>query len=269
MSAPTPMEACLRVKRSVPSPARSRPSVITGRSLQTAFEENGAKSDGADNIISGGSTTPSFGDVRGVYSNKKNSNLHKVAQALAIFFFGRDRKLKFLPTVAEDLANCFRPAHPPAHTAVMVKGGTTVSNQKLDCTPQAEPTTEKFLRFARAIEALGKHISGHLTKDNMFEKEMTAYGRPMGRATCCPTHLDSAPPPLAVCRATTDWISHSAVHSVHRLRKFGLPGFIAYVQGEPDIHSAVGLPRVAAYPLMNGCPVPLARKQSSRGVPIF
>ena len=31
MSAPTPMEACPRVKRGVPSPVQSRPSVITGR----------------------------------------------------------------------------------------------------------------------------------------------------------------------------------------------------------------------------------------------
>ena len=72
MSAPTPMEACPRVKHGVPSPARSRPSVITGRRPQTAVKENGAKRDGADNIISEGSTTPSFGDVRGFIPRQKN-----------------------------------------------------------------------------------------------------------------------------------------------------------------------------------------------------
>ena len=68
MSAPTPMEAFPRVKRGVLLPAQNRPSVITGRRLQTAIKEKVAESDGADNIISEGSTTPSFGGVRGVYS---------------------------------------------------------------------------------------------------------------------------------------------------------------------------------------------------------
>ena len=68
MSAPTPIEACPCVKRGVLSPARSIPSVITVRRPQTAIGENGAESDGADNILSEGSTTPGFGDVRGVYS---------------------------------------------------------------------------------------------------------------------------------------------------------------------------------------------------------
>ena len=84
--------------------------------------------------------------------------MHKVAQALAFFFTEWTKKLKLLPTVAEALANFFRPAHPPAHTAGLTKGGTTVSNQQLDCTPQEEPTTEEPLRFARALEALGKQI---------------------------------------------------------------------------------------------------------------
>ena len=141
MSAPTPMEACPRVKRGVPSPTRSRPSVITGRRPQKTVKENGAKSDGADNIISEGSTTPSFGDVRGVYSNFKNWNLHKVAQALA-FFFGRDKKIETSSNSgASRVRKIVRPAHLSAHTAVLVKGGTTVRNQQLDCTPQAEPTT--------------------------------------------------------------------------------------------------------------------------------
>ena len=48
MSAPTPMEACPRVKRGALSPARSRPSGITGRRPHTAVEENGAERDGVD-----------------------------------------------------------------------------------------------------------------------------------------------------------------------------------------------------------------------------
>ena len=59
--------------------------MIIGRRPPTVFEEKGSKSDGADNIILGGTTTPSFGYVKGFLQEKK-SNLHKVAQALAVFF---------------------------------------------------------------------------------------------------------------------------------------------------------------------------------------
>ena len=93
MSTPTPVEACPLEKRGVPSPARSRPSVITGCRPPTVFEEKGFKSDGADNIISGGSTPSIFGDEKGGFSKKKNPNLPKVARALAIFF-GRDKKIE-------------------------------------------------------------------------------------------------------------------------------------------------------------------------------
>ena len=72
MSAHTQMEACPCRKRDVLSPAWSIPSVITGRRPQTAVEENGAERDGVDNIISEASTTPSFGDVRGVYYKKRD-----------------------------------------------------------------------------------------------------------------------------------------------------------------------------------------------------
>ena len=69
----------------------------------------------------------------------------------------------------------------------------------------------------------------------------------MGGANRCPTHLDSAPPPVAVGGATADWISHLAVLSAHSLRKLVLPGLIASVRGEPDIHSPVGtLPHESA-----------------------
>ena len=73
MSAPTIMEACPRVKCGVPSPARSRSSVITGRHPPTVVKEKGAKSDGADRIISGGSTTASFGDVMVFLSKKRKT----------------------------------------------------------------------------------------------------------------------------------------------------------------------------------------------------
>ena len=110
---------------------------------------------------------------------------------------------------------------------------------------------EESLRFARAIEPLVKQISGHHTKDSVFAKEMTAYRRPMGGATRCPTHLDSALPPVAVGGATADWISHSAVHSAYRLKKLGLPDLIASVRGEPEINSSVGtLPHEVA-PLLD------------------
>ena len=146
-----------------------------------------------------------------------------------------------------------------------MKGGPSVDNQKLDCNPQAEPTTEESLRFARAIEALGKHISAHtVTNDNMFAKDMTAYRQSMGRDTRCPTHLDSAPPPMAVCGANTDWLSHSEVRSAYHIRKLGLPGMIASVQREPDIHLSVGtLPHEAAplldQMLLKGAPAKIDR----------
>ena len=76
---------------------------------------------------------------------------------------------------------------------------------------------------------------------------------------------------MAVCGENTDWLSHFAVRFAHCLRKLGLPGFIASVRGEPDIHSSVGtLPHEAA-PLLDqmrlkGAPVkfdgpPLTPKQ--------
>ena len=77
MSSPTPVEACTLEKCGVTSSAQGRPSVITGRRPPTVFEEKGFKSDGADNIILGGSTAPSFGDDKGSFSKKKIPNLHK------------------------------------------------------------------------------------------------------------------------------------------------------------------------------------------------
>ena len=100
MIAPTPVEACYHEKHGVPSPAPSRPSVVTGRLPPTVFEENGSKSNGADNIISGVSTTPSFGDVKGGFSKKKIPNLHKVSRALVILFPEETKKLKILQKVA-------------------------------------------------------------------------------------------------------------------------------------------------------------------------
>ena len=98
----------------------------------------------------------------------------------------------------------------------------------------------------------------------------------MGGATCCHTHLDLAPPPLAVCGANTDWISHSAVRSAHRLKKVGLPGLIDSVRGEPDIHSSVGTLPHKATPMLDhmrlkGSPVkidgpPLTLKQLASAI---
>ena len=73
----------------------------------------------------------------------------------------------------------------------------------------------------------------------------------MGGATRCPTHLDSASPPLAVCGATTDWLSYSEVRSSHRLKKVGLPGLIASVREELDIYSSVGTLPHEASPLLD------------------
>ena len=82
MSAPTPVEACPLKKRGVPLPARSRPSVITGHRPPTVFEEKGFKSEEADNTISGRSTAPSFGDVKGVFPRKKFQTCTKCREPL-------------------------------------------------------------------------------------------------------------------------------------------------------------------------------------------
>ena len=93
---------------------------------------------------------------------------------------------------------------------------------------------------------------------------MAAYGRPRDGDTRCPTHLDSAPPPVAAGKGKTDWLSQLAVRSALRLKKVGLPSLIVSVRGEPDIHSAVGtLPHKAA-PLLDqmrlkGTPVKIDR----------
>ena len=66
------------------------------------------------------------------------------------------------------------------------------------------------------------------------------------------------------------------MRSAHRLKKVGLPGLIASVQGEPEIHSSVGtLPHEAA-PLLDqmrlkGAPVkidgfPLTPKQLAAAI---
>ena len=74
------------------------------------------------------------------------------------------------------------------------------------------------------------------------------------------THLDLAPPPVAVGKGTTYWISKSAVQSTLRIKKVVLPGLIASVRGEPDIHSAVGtLPHEAA---------PLLDQMRLKGTPV-
>ena len=98
------------------------------------------------------------------------------------------------------------------------------------------------------MEALGE--STH-PKDKVFAKKMAAYGRPNNGAARCPTHLDLAPPPVAVGKGTTDWLSQSSMQYALRLKKVGLPGLIASVRGELDIHSAVdALPHEAA-PLLD------------------
>ena len=167
------------------------------------------------------------------------------------FFFRKDKKIETSSNSGGSPGKILeRPVHLPPHTEVLVKGSTTVNNQQLEYTPQAEPTTEESIWLDRAMEALGKQISGHHTKNDMFAKEMAAYGRPMGRATRCPIHLDSAPPPVAVGEGTTGWLSHLAVRSAHCLKKVGLLVLIASVRGEPYIHSSVGtLPHKVA-PLM-------------------
>ena len=67
MSAPTTVDACPLEEHGVPSPARSRPPHSF---LRKRFPERRAY-----NIISGGSTNPSFGDKKGGFSNKKYSKL--------------------------------------------------------------------------------------------------------------------------------------------------------------------------------------------------
>ena len=87
MNAHTPLEACPRGKRGFLLSARSRPSVITRRRPHTAVEKNGAERAGAEIIISEGSTTPSFGDVRGVYSKNKNLKLAQSGASPCVLFW--------------------------------------------------------------------------------------------------------------------------------------------------------------------------------------
>ena len=89
---------------------------------------------------------------------------------------------------------------------------------------------------------------------------MAAYGRPNNVASKCPTHLDLAPPLVAVKKGKADWLSKSAVRSAHRLKKVGLTGLIVSVRGDPDIHSAVSaLPNEAA---------PLLDQMLQKGTPV-
>ena len=89
---------------------------------------------------------------------------------------------------------------------------------------------------------------------------MAAYARPNNVASKCPTHYDSAPPPVAVKKGKSDWLSDSAVRYALHLKKVGLTGLIASVQGEPDIHSALGaLPHEAA---------PLLDQMCKKGTPV-
>ena len=67
-------------------------------------------------------------------------------------------------------------------------------------------------------------------------------------------------PPVAVEKGTADCLSELAVRSALRLKNLGLPGLIAFVRGEPDIHSAVGaLPHEAA---------PLLDQMRQKGTPV-
>ena len=100
-----------------------------------------------------------------------------------------------------------------------------IKNRQLAGTPQREHSTEDSLRFDRALEALRE--STHPTKDKVFARKMAAYGQPNNIASQCPTHLDLAPPPVAVEKGTAHWLSESAVRSALRLKKVGLPGLIA------------------------------------------
>ena len=132
-----------------------------------------------------------------------------------------------------------------------------INNQQLAGTSQGEHSKEDSLRFDRALEALGE--STH-PKDEVFARKMAAYGRPNNGASRCPTHLDSARPPVAVGKGTTDWLLQLAVRSALRFKNVGLPGLIASVRGEPDIHLAVGaLPHKSA---------PLLDQMRLKGTPV-
>ena len=56
---------------------------------------------------------------------------------------------------------------------------------------------------------------------------------------------------MAVGKGTTDWLSQSVVRSSHRLKQVGLPGLIASVRGEHDIHEEVGTLLHEAAPLLD------------------
>ena len=126
------------------------------------------KKEGANNSISEASTTPSFGYSRDVYFNKKVETCPKWRKPLR-FFPRQDKKIETSSNSGGSPGKILtRPAHPPPHTAVLLKGGTTVNNQQLVCSPQGEPTREESLLFDKALEALGE--SEHHTKCDVFAK---------------------------------------------------------------------------------------------------
>ena len=83
--------------------------MITGRRPPTVFEEKGFKTDGADNIILGGSTALSFGDKKGSFSKEiKFQTCIKWREPLQLFLEGT-KKLKLLQKWWKLLQNFFCP----------------------------------------------------------------------------------------------------------------------------------------------------------------
>ena len=150
-----------------------------------------------------------------MFLSRKNLKHAQSGASPCVFFFSQDKKIE--------------PSSNSGGSPGEILTRPAVNNQQLACNPQGEHITEESLQFDRALEALGE--STHHTKYDVFAKEMAAYGRPRDRATRCPTHLDSAPPPVTVNKGTTDWLSQLPLRSTQRLKKVGLPGLIASVRG--------------------------------------
>ena len=145
--------------------------------------------------VSEGVITTSFGAGRGVSVRGGNLKLPQTGGGPGDFSTRQDKTTETSPNSGES----------PGKKLTC----PAINNQQLACTPQGGNITEESLRFERAMEALGE--STYHTKDEVFAKEISAYGRPRHGANICPTHLDSAPPPVAVGKGTTDWLSKPAV----------------------------------------------------------
>ena len=152
---------------------------------------------GRDESISEGVIGTSLGPGRGGSRKKNNLKLPQTGGSPGDFFARQEDTSLPSPNSGKS------PGKTVTHQGI--------NNKQLAGTTQGEHSTEKSLQFDRAMEVLGE--STHPTKDGGFARKMAAYGRPNNVASKCPTHFDSAPPPMAVKKGKADWLYNSAVRT--------------------------------------------------------